>query len=93
VIRKEIDDSLAGLTIIVFYDGILLQWSMNRDKIEGEAYVNTFKKNHAQGLDGIAEGEGMDFELTNAFGRKGVCWKFLGIAREYDHREEFPRDL
>ena len=33
-----------------FHDGILLQWSMNRDKIDGEAYVNTFKKMVLKGL-------------------------------------------
>ena len=50
VFRKDIDPKLAGLVIIAFHDGILLQWWMNRDKIDGKAYVNTFKKNILEGL-------------------------------------------
>jgi len=48
--RRELDPRLAALVIMAFHDGILLQWSMNRDKIDGEAYVNTFKKIMFQGL-------------------------------------------
>jgi len=48
--KKEIDGDLAALVIIAFHDGILLQWSMNKDKIDGEAYVNTFKKIMLRGL-------------------------------------------
>ena len=50
VFKKELDPDLAALTVIAFHDGILLQWSMHRDKIDGEAYVNTFKKIMLQGL-------------------------------------------
>jgi AcrR family transcriptional regulator len=50
VFKKELDPDLAALTVIAFHDGILLQWSMNRDKIDGEAYVNTFKKIMLKGL-------------------------------------------
>lgn len=50
VFKKEIDENLAALVIIAFHVGILLQWSMNKDKIDGEAYVNTFKKIMLQGL-------------------------------------------
>lgn len=50
IFKKEIDSELAALIIIAFHDGILLQWSMNRDKIDGEAYVNTFKKIMLKGL-------------------------------------------
>jgi AcrR family transcriptional regulator len=48
--KKEIDENLSALVIIAFHVGILLQWSMNRDKIDGEAYVNTFKKIMLKGL-------------------------------------------
>jgi AcrR family transcriptional regulator len=48
--KKEIDENLAALVIIAFHVGILLQWSMNKDEIDGEAYVNTFKKILLQGL-------------------------------------------
>ena len=50
VFKKEIDANLAALVIIAFHVGILLQWSMNKDEIDGEAYVNTFKKIMLQGL-------------------------------------------
>lgn len=50
IFRKEIDSDLAALIIIAFHAGILLQWSMNRNEIEGVAYVNTFKKIMLQGL-------------------------------------------
>lgn len=50
VFKKEIDAELAALTLIAFHDGVLLQWSMNREKIDGKAYVNTFKKIMLKGL-------------------------------------------
>jgi AcrR family transcriptional regulator len=50
VFKKEIDENLAALVIIAFHVGVLLQWSMNKDEIDGEAYVNTFKKIMLQGL-------------------------------------------
>ncbi len=50
IFKKEIDENLAALVIIAFQGGILVQWSMNRDKIDGEAYVNTFKEIMLNGL-------------------------------------------
>jgi AcrR family transcriptional regulator len=50
VFKKEIDPDLAALIIIAFHDGILIRWFMNRNEIDGEAYVNTFKKIMLQGL-------------------------------------------
>jgi len=50
IFRKEINAALAALIVIAFHDGILLQWSMNREKIDGEAYVNTFKKIMLNGM-------------------------------------------
>jgi AcrR family transcriptional regulator len=50
IFRKEINDVLAALIVIAFHDGVLLQWSMNREKIDGEAYVNTFKKIMLNGM-------------------------------------------
>jgi AcrR family transcriptional regulator len=50
IFRKEIDGNLGALIIIAFHDGVLLQWSMNRDEIDGEAYMNTFKKVMLKGL-------------------------------------------
>ena len=50
VFKREMDEDLSALVIIAFHVGILLQWSMNKDEIDGEAYVNTFKKIMLQGL-------------------------------------------
>jgi hypothetical protein len=50
VFKKGMDEDLAALVIIAFHGGILVQWSMNRDKIDGEAYVNTFKEIMFNGL-------------------------------------------
>jgi AcrR family transcriptional regulator len=50
VFKKEIDPDLAALIIIAFHDGILIRWFMNRNEIDGEAYVNTFKKIMLKGL-------------------------------------------
>ena len=50
VFKKEIDPDLAALIIIAFNDGILIRWFMNRNEIDGEAYVNTFKKIMLKGL-------------------------------------------
>ena len=50
IFKREIDADLAALIIIAFHDGILLQWSMNREKIDGKAYVKTFKKIMLNGL-------------------------------------------
>jgi AcrR family transcriptional regulator len=40
VFKKEIDPDYAALILIAFQSGILLHWSMNRDEIEGKAYVD-----------------------------------------------------
>jgi AcrR family transcriptional regulator len=50
IFKKEIDPDLAALIIIAFHDGILIRWFMNRSEINGEAYVNTFKKIMLEGL-------------------------------------------
>ena len=50
IFKKEIDSDLTALIIIAFHAGILLQWSMNRNEIDGETYVNTFKKIMLKGL-------------------------------------------
>ncbi|MCJ7746204.1 MAG: TetR/AcrR family transcriptional regulator [Desulfobacterales bacterium] len=50
IFKKEIDPDLTALIIIAFHDGILIRWFMNRSEINGEAYVNTFKKIMLEGL-------------------------------------------
>jgi AcrR family transcriptional regulator len=50
VFKRELDPDLAALAIIAFHNGILLQWSMNRHNINGEALVKTFKNIILNGL-------------------------------------------
>jgi len=50
IIKKEFDTGLAALAIIAFHAGILVQWSISRDEINGEAYANTFKNVILNGL-------------------------------------------
>jgi AcrR family transcriptional regulator len=50
VFKKEIDPDYAALILIAFQSGILLHWSMNRDEIEGKAYVDIGKEIMLSGL-------------------------------------------
>jgi len=62
VFKEDLDPDFTALVLMAFHDGILLQWSMNREKdgtkassslplrIDGEAYVNTFKRIILNGL-------------------------------------------
>ena len=50
VFKKEIDADLAALVIMSFHDGILFQWYMNRNEIDGEAFVKTYKTILVDGL-------------------------------------------
>lgn len=50
VFKKESDSKLVALVIMAFHDGVLLHWSMNRGKIAGEAYVDTYKNIIKNGL-------------------------------------------
>jgi len=50
VFKEDLDADLTALVIIAFHDGILHQWSMNRNEVDGEAYVRTFKKVLLNGL-------------------------------------------
>jgi hypothetical protein len=42
--RKEIDPGITALLIMAFHDGMLLQWSMNQDKLKGENFVRNYRK-------------------------------------------------
>jgi len=50
IFKKELGSELTALILIAFHDGILLQWSMNRDKIDGKSYVKSFKNIVLYGL-------------------------------------------
>jgi AcrR family transcriptional regulator len=44
VFRKDLNPALTALLIMALHDGMLLQWSMNRDKVDGGAFVKTSRK-------------------------------------------------
>jgi AcrR family transcriptional regulator len=51
IFRKELDFDLAALAFIALHDGILHQWVLNREKLDGKKYVSTFRKIFLQGLE------------------------------------------
>jgi AcrR family transcriptional regulator len=50
IFKKELNTDLTALALMAFHYGVLIQWSMNKDEIDGKSYVNTFKKIMLQGL-------------------------------------------
>ena len=49
--RKGLDFDLAALAFIAMHDGILHQWVLNRENLDGKKYVSTFRKIFLQGLE------------------------------------------
>jgi len=50
IFYEDFDPNLAALAIMAFHLGVLVQWSINRNEIDGEAFVKTFKKIMLDGL-------------------------------------------
>ncbi len=50
VFKGDLNAAILALVIIAFHDGILLRWFMNKDEIDGRAYVETFKKIILRGM-------------------------------------------
>lgn len=50
IFKKDLDPEVMALIIIAFHDGVLLQWSMNRDRVDGEVYARTFQEIVLHGL-------------------------------------------
>lgn len=48
--KRDIDSEMAALTFMGLHDGILHQWVLNRDKIDGREYVKTFRKIFFEGI-------------------------------------------
>ena len=48
--KKELDPDIAALIFMALHDGVLHQWALNRDKINGEIYVKTFRNIFFNGL-------------------------------------------
>jgi AcrR family transcriptional regulator len=43
IFRNEFNPSLTALLVMAIHEGMLLQWSMNRKKVDGEAFVRTYR--------------------------------------------------
>lgn len=50
LIDKELNPDLAALTFMALHDGVLHQWVLNRNRIDAEEYVKTFRKIFFYGL-------------------------------------------
>lgn len=50
LINAGLDPELAALTFMAIHDGVLHQWALNRDNIDGEKYVKTFRFIFIKGL-------------------------------------------
>lgn len=50
VFKRDLNTRLLALIIIAFSDGILLRWFMNKDEINGKAYVETYREVVLRGL-------------------------------------------
>ncbi|WP_024333755.1 TetR/AcrR family transcriptional regulator [Desulfotignum balticum] len=50
VIDKQVDPDLAALTFMAIQDGILHQWTLNRDYIDGRQFVKTFRHLFIKGM-------------------------------------------
>lgn len=48
--KKRVDPDLAALTFMALHDGVLHQWMLNRQYIDGEALVRTFREIFLNGL-------------------------------------------
>jgi AcrR family transcriptional regulator len=44
ILRKDLDPALVALTFMALHDGVLHQWVLNRNHIDGEKYAATFRK-------------------------------------------------
>ena len=58
LLKKEIDPDMAALTFMGLHDGILHQWVLNRERIDGKMYVRTFRKIFFQGISAYTEEKG-----------------------------------
>jgi AcrR family transcriptional regulator len=42
--EQELDPDLVALTFMALHDGVLHQWVLNRNNIDGQQYISTFRK-------------------------------------------------
>jgi AcrR family transcriptional regulator len=48
--KEGLDPDLAGLAFLAVHDGLLHQWVLNRDRVDGEQFVRNFRKIFMHGL-------------------------------------------
>ena len=48
--KKNLDPDLAALSFMALHDGVLHQWVLNHDYIDGKAYAETFRTIFIEGL-------------------------------------------
>jgi len=54
VFKKDLDPDIAALTFMALHDGVLHQWVLNRNQVDGELYVRTFREIFLYGLAGVS---------------------------------------
>ncbi len=50
IFKKDLDPEIAALTFIALHDGALHQWVLNRNHLDGELYVRTYREIFLKGL-------------------------------------------
>ena len=50
LIKKWLDPDMSALTFMAIHDGLLLQWVLNRDHLDGRQYVKTFRTIFMEGM-------------------------------------------
>ncbi len=48
--KKDLDPDITALTFMALHDGVLHQWVLNRNNLDGQAYVRTFREIFLFGL-------------------------------------------
>jgi AcrR family transcriptional regulator len=59
--KKELDPRVAALAFMALHDGVLHQWALNRNQLDGTQYVRTFREIFLYGLvrEGVRESRKM----------------------------------
>jgi AcrR family transcriptional regulator len=50
LIKTELDPDLGAWTFMAIHDGVLHQWVLNRDRVDGKEYVRTFRTIFMEGF-------------------------------------------
>ena len=70
VVNRRTDPDLAALAFMALHDGVLHQWALNRDMIDPERYVSTFRRIFLYGLaSDKARLSGMETRSGHSHGR------------------------